>query len=331
MVMNFPDSYLGGFMNKQLDIHIQEKPLVSCIMIFYNVVECFFLEAIESVIAQTYDNWELLLIDDGSSDDGTQIARQYVRNYPSKIFYLEHPNHQNLGKSASRNLGLTQSKGTYLTFLDADDVYFPEQLDQQVKILELQPEAAMVWGRTQVWFSWTERSADQDRDCYSHFGTAPNCLVKPPMMLANLLDSHERAIPCVCSVLVRRTIVEELGGFENQFRDKFEDTVFWTKVFSSKAIFIVDHVWGRYRQHAANSCVIAMASGEWVLGGLSPSRQAYLNWVAEYLAKIAFQDVVVLKLLKQELWGYRHRCLYQFLRKIRHSLRKIRHSLSRAM
>jgi glycosyltransferase involved in cell wall biosynthesis len=272
------------------------------------------------MFAQTYENWELLLVDDGSTDESVSVALQYAQQYPGKIHYLDHPNHQNCGMSASRNRGISQATGKYISFLDADDAYFPAQLEQQVALLESHPEAAMVWGRTQVWFSWTGKIEDRDLDSYSHFGMAPNCLISPPMMLPNLLDSHERAIPCVCSVLVRRAIFEELSGFENQFRSKFEDSVFWIKVFSAKPIFISDHTWGRYRQHATNSCVIATQTGEWKRGNLSPARQAYLIWIAEYLAAIGFKDATILSTLDRELWGYRHQHLYQFLRHMRHSL-----------
>src|SRR5829696_811917 len=101
---------------------MNSKPLVSSVMIFFNA-ERFIREAIESVFAQTYDNWELLLVDDGSTDDSTQIALHYAEQYPERVRYLEHPGHQNRGMSASRNLGVSQAKGEYIALLDADDVW----------------------------------------------------------------------------------------------------------------------------------------------------------------------------------------------------------------
>src|SRR5205809_3316024 len=78
------------------------QPLVSGTIIFLNA-ERFIDEAIQSVLAQTYENWELLLVDDGSTDGSTAIARSYAERYPAKIRYLEHPGHKNHGMSASRN------------------------------------------------------------------------------------------------------------------------------------------------------------------------------------------------------------------------------------
>jgi glycosyltransferase involved in cell wall biosynthesis len=69
---------------------MSDKPLVSAITIFLNG-ENFIEEAIQSVLAQTYSNWELLLVDDGSTDGSTEIARRYVREYPGRIRYVEHP------------------------------------------------------------------------------------------------------------------------------------------------------------------------------------------------------------------------------------------------
>ncbi|AKG20955.1 glycosyltransferase family 2 protein [Calothrix sp. 336/3] len=300
-------------MNEQ----IKTQPLVSCIIIFFNAKRHdFFEQAIDSILAQTYHNWEILLADDGSTDESTLIALRYAQQYPDKIRYVEHDGHQNLGMSATRNLGIHHARGEYITFLDADDTWFPNQLEQQVGILESQSEAAMVWGRTQVWFSWTGNSEDIQRDSYSQIGGQPNSLIKPPNLLFNLLDSHERAIPCVCSVMVRRKIFEELGGFEDEFKTKFEDSIFWVKVFAEKSVFVSSHCWGKYRQHSNNSCIIATQTGEWYRGTLSPVRQKYLTWIAEYFCNKGFNDPGVWNALHRELWGYQHQKLYYLFRNI---------------
>lgn len=81
-----------------------KQPLVSVIIPFLNA-ERFIEEAIESVLAQTYKNWELLLVDDGSDDKSTKIALDYAKKCHGKVFYFEHDRHHNIGTSASRNLG----------------------------------------------------------------------------------------------------------------------------------------------------------------------------------------------------------------------------------
>src|SRR5262245_49211304 len=95
--------------------------LVSAIIIFRNE-EKFLSEAIESVFRQTYPKWELLLVDDGSTDASTGIALRYSQQYSDRVQYLEHEAHSNRGMSASRNLGIQHAKGDYIAFLDGDDV-----------------------------------------------------------------------------------------------------------------------------------------------------------------------------------------------------------------
>jgi glycosyltransferase involved in cell wall biosynthesis len=94
-------------------------------MTFFNAQK-FIEEAVESIVAQTYTHWELFLVDDGSADGSTDIALRYARRYAGRVGYLEHEGHQNQGISASRNLGIANAKGKYIAFLDADDVWLPQ-------------------------------------------------------------------------------------------------------------------------------------------------------------------------------------------------------------
>ena len=141
---------------------MSNRQQVSCIIIFFNA-EKFFEEAIESVFAQSYNNWELLLVDDGSTDSSTSIAHHYAEKYPDKVRYLEHESHQNRGMSATRNLGIRHANGEYVAFLDADDVWLTQKLEQKVAILNSHPEAVMVCGPVQFWYSWTGNPDDMEK------------------------------------------------------------------------------------------------------------------------------------------------------------------------
>ena len=153
--------------------------LVSIIIIFLNE-QRFIGEAIESVIAQTYDHWELFLVDDGSIDNSTEIAQGYAREYPKRIRYLEHPGHQNRGMSRSRNLGIQGARGEFLAFLDADDVWLPRKLARQLAILDEQPDAGMVYGSTELWHSWRDAAgAHNERDSLQPLGVTADTLVPP--------------------------------------------------------------------------------------------------------------------------------------------------------
>src|SRR5260221_1467443 len=103
---------------------IENEPLVSVIIAFLNE-QRFLEEAIKSVLEQDYKHWELLLVDDGSTDPSTGIALKYADTFPNKIIYCEHADHINKGLSASRNHGIRRARGSLVAFLDADDVWLP--------------------------------------------------------------------------------------------------------------------------------------------------------------------------------------------------------------
>lgn len=195
---------------------IDTRNTVSVVIIFLNA-EKFMTEAIESVFSQTYSNWEILLVDDGSTDKSTEIARNYAHEFPQKIYYFEHPGHENLGMSASRNLGLRNSKGEYLTLLDADDVFLPKKLERQVEILENNSEAAMVYGPSLYWYGWTGKEEDVKKDRVTKLGVVSDRIYRS-VDLMRLYLSGGGFIPCTCGLMARKKALIEVGGFEDSFK-----------------------------------------------------------------------------------------------------------------
>ncbi|MBU3820666.1 glycosyltransferase [Flavobacteriaceae bacterium XHP0103] len=106
--------------------------LVSIITPMYNS-EAFISETIKSVINQTYTNWELLLIDDGSLDITIQVVTPFLEEYPN-IKLIQ--NKENLGAAISRNKGIQAAKGDYIAFLDADDMWKSKKLEKQIAFME---------------------------------------------------------------------------------------------------------------------------------------------------------------------------------------------------
>ena len=123
-------------------------PRVSVIIIFLNE-ERFLCEAVESVCAQTFGDWELFLGDDGSTDASAAIAQQLAATRPDRITYLTHAARENRGMSASRKLGLALARSEFVAFLDADDRWFPDKLERQIGLFAEHPDAQMVCGATQ--------------------------------------------------------------------------------------------------------------------------------------------------------------------------------------
>ena len=120
-------------------------------MTVYNTAQ-FLPEAIESVFAQqTERTWELLIVDDGSTDASLSIAQRYEAIYPERVYVLQHWEGYNRGISCSRNLALRRARGARLAFLDSDDVWLPHHLETLALLLDAEPGIAMVYGAAERW------------------------------------------------------------------------------------------------------------------------------------------------------------------------------------
>ena len=119
------------------------NPLVSVVIAVYNG-EKYLAEAIESVLAQTYSPIEIVVVNDGSDDDSEQIAKKYP------VHYFNQPNQ---GQPSAANKGIEMAKGSYLAFLDADDLYMPGKTASQIEFLKENPHVDMVFGCLEQFFS----------------------------------------------------------------------------------------------------------------------------------------------------------------------------------
>jgi glycosyltransferase involved in cell wall biosynthesis len=269
------------------------EPLVSVIMIFLDA-ERFIEEAVESVFAQTYPHWELLLVDDGSRDGSTAIAKTLAQGHPSRVRYLEHTGHVNRGMSASRNLGLNASRGAYVAFLDADAVYLPERLARHVDLLERDRGADMVQSRYEIWYGWQQEGTPLDVD---HVGPSIDLyghVIAPPVCLALML-AVPAISPGVCNVTLRREAALAAGGFEERFTGLFEDQVFFAKVYLSSAVVVIPDVLARYRRHA-EACTRRYRGAD-----AAAARLAFLNWLEAHVEQAGRDAAHLLEPLKSQL------------------------------
>lgn len=273
------------------------ESLVSIVLIFLDE-EKFISEAIASVLAQTYDNWELILVDDGSTDGSSAIAKSYEFKFPAKVKYLEHQGHKNCGMSASRNLGINSSGGEYIAFLDGDDIWLPQKLAQQVAILEAQPDAALVCGRTKWWYGWTDRPEDKQRDFIQKLDLPLSSLAQPPAVLLLFLKDEWASL---CDILVRRKAIEAVGGYEDSFTGMYEDQAFHAKLCLNFPVYVSNQCWYLYRQHP-QACTIKTHAAQ----KYHRSRQAFLIWLEQYLIQQRAKNTEVWQFVRQNLWHYRH-------------------------
>lgn len=256
------------------------NPTVSIQTSFFDAA-AFLDEAIASVFAQTFEDWELLLIDDGSTDASSAMALEYARRWPDKVRYLQHPDHANLGISASQNLGLREARGSYIAFLDADDVWLPNKLQEQLSALRSHPDAVMLFGNTCYWYSWTGNPDDAVRDRLIPAGLPPDTLVRPPEFLTRMI-SGAVPVPCPSDVLVRRDRALAVGGFEEQFRRIFTDQAFYSKLCLNGSVVVADTCWFKYRKHPRSAVSAVKAAGQ-----LTEARTAFLDWLSQYLEQHA--------------------------------------------
>jgi glycosyltransferase involved in cell wall biosynthesis len=120
----------GSFKNLDQSERL-ELPLVSIIMPAYNAASTI-AESILSVLSQTYINWELLIVDDCSSDNTAELARHY-QEIDSRIHFFQTPD--NSGVAKARNMAIHEAGGRFISFLDSDDIWYPEKLSHQVWFL----------------------------------------------------------------------------------------------------------------------------------------------------------------------------------------------------
>jgi glycosyltransferase involved in cell wall biosynthesis len=250
------------------------QPDVSVIVIFKDE-EAFLEQAIESVRAQRFPNWELLLADDGSADASTAIAKACARNADGRVRYLEHPGHANLGMSATRNLGLSHATGEFVSLLDADDMLHPHALEEQIAILRAHPRVGMVYGPLEYWYGWTGLPEDGGRDFVYPVGVPADRIYEPPSLIALFVRDVAFA---PSGMLLRRSVVEQVGGFEQSFRDLYEDQVFAAKICRTTPVYVSSRCFYRYRQHPASCCNAAAREGR-----LDAARRPFLRWLAGYL------------------------------------------------
>jgi glycosyltransferase involved in cell wall biosynthesis len=274
----------------------EQAGLVSVVIIFLNE-ERFLRAAIESVLAQDYPHWELLLVDDGSTDASPDIARAFASEH-SRIRCLAHPGGQNRGMSASRNLGLTHARGEYVAFLDADDVYLPQRLRRHVEVLAAQPGISMTVSSHIRWFDDSTDTVEQSEVGYARpFFVVGDIVWEPPLGLIVVM-----CVPYLnvgtCNLTIRRRIAEQVGGFEDGFTAMYEDQVFAAKILARYPVYVMQAYLARYRHHGASATRRAKATTEFLVATSYADTTRFFAWLLNYLAEHGIDDPTLLEMVR---------------------------------
>ena len=205
---------------------VKKSLLISVIIPVYNY-ELYLAEAIESVMAQTYRPIEVIVIDDGSTDNSAEVAKRF--SPPVKYFYKNH-----CGAGAARNHGVDLAQGSFLAFLDADDIWMQDKLTLQIAVFQSNPGVDFVFGHVQQFIS------------------------------PELDDNHKNKIYCpaekmpgfvASTMLIKRESIVSAGAFETNLQiGEFIDWYLKAKEYGLKSIMLPDVV-SKRRIHANNQSI----------------------------------------------------------------------------
>ena len=205
-------------------------PKVSVIIPTYNG-EKYIREAIDSVLAQSYEDFEIVVVDDGSADN----TKEVLDKYEAQIKYIYQ---ENQGRSAARNRGVKESTGEYIAFLDADDLWEVDKLMLQMAYFEKNSNLGLIY---------SDALSVRDREVL-----VPSLFRERRPYAGRCFDKllYENFIPTQ-TVIVKKMVFEAVGGFDESI-EVSEDYDLWLKILKKYEISYIDKVLARYRLHNNN-------------------------------------------------------------------------------
>jgi len=210
-----------------------DMPRVSIVITSYNS-GLLIGETLDSILAQSYRDFEIIVVDGGSTDDTIEV----VSRYSSPVRLIAG---QRLTKSAGRNVGIRAAQGEYIGFVDADDLWLPDKLQAQMDLLEEQPDLKWVYS-----------------DCYMFDGqTGANICTwssRSRLHAGNILESlFQDYFIASPTPLVHRDVFDEVGHFDETFlRHQPEDTDMWLRVAAKFPVGLVSRPLARFRRHPSS-------------------------------------------------------------------------------
>jgi glycosyltransferase involved in cell wall biosynthesis len=207
-------------------------PAVSVVLATYNYGR-YLAGALDSALGQTFDDLEIIVIDDGSTDETQQVIKPYLTNPRVRYFTSDH-----CGQPAAKNTGIRLTRAPLIAFLDADDLWLPTKLAKQVALFDDNPNLGVVYSRRLL-------MDEQGRSL--HF-------MQPALPRGNVLDAMFRHnFICFSSAVVRRTVLEEVGIFDTQLALAI-DYDLWLRIAQRYPFDYVDEPLVKYRTgHASLS------------------------------------------------------------------------------
>ena len=210
----------------------QVQPIVSVIIPVYNG-EKYISKTLDSVLGQTYNHIEIVIVNDGSLDNSEQVIQQYMSLGNVKYFYQE-----NRGVAAARNYGIQQAAGELIAFVDQDDIWLPDKLEKQIRLMLIDTDLALVHGR----IDFINEDGLRIEPLWSHPEVSGNCFKQ--MFSGNKI--------AMLTVLVKKESLVAAGMFDERIAIT-DDYDIWLKISYANRIGFIDEPIACYRYHGENT------------------------------------------------------------------------------
>lgn len=235
------------------------KPLVSIIMAAYNA-DRYIAESIESILSQTYSNWELIIVDDASSDKTVEIANEYAKYDPRIKLICQD---KNSGPAIARNQAIEKSLGKYVAILDSDDISLPSRIEEQVMFLEEHCNFGIIG-------SWTSVIDERGKENGFVWGnTLPTEKIPSMLLFKNYFTNSATMI---------RKVAIPMGGYRAEFIPS-EDYDLWVRIIKKWSGYNLQKVLTKYRVHQ---------------NGISQKRQPALKKAVDQIFEIQLANIDII-------------------------------------
>src|SRR3972149_8313204 len=204
---------------------LRSNPLVSVITPTFNRSD-FITFSIESVLRQTCPDFEMIIVDDGSTDGTGEIVNKYLHDERIRYYWQE-----NLGQSTARNKGINLSSGEYICFLDSDDIYKPDKLHEQVSLFKRMPYVDIVYGDEEYIGADGALLGKSKMKCHSG-------VIYEALLLDNFVS--------IATAMVRRRCFDEMGGFDESIKVA-DDYELWLRYSARYRFHYEPAIFAQYR------------------------------------------------------------------------------------
>jgi GT2 family glycosyltransferase len=262
----------------------------------YNA-EKHIIETLTGVRDQTYRDWELIIVDDGSDDSSTEKVQEFISRHPGMARLFFHPGKENRGTSASRNLGLKHANGEFICFLDADDVWNPDFLDFFMQVFQDHPEISMAYGPALLWHTG-DAGPDRPEDAVQNLGIKADRIIDAHTLFKLFLVGDGET-PAPTGVMIKHEAISAVGGWEETFHGMYDDQALYSKLLlNGIGVYVTTQCLYRYRQHHESICMTAAPKENKTLD----HRKAYLEWLKQYLVRTGQLSEDIRIILTEHLW-----------------------------